>query len=345
MKITMLGTSGVGKTTLMAAMYHVLGRRGFNGFKLRAERDLDLRLASLWEQMALRGKWPLSTLGPDIQRMHFDLLYNDNPVISFEFIDYRGDAIKDTSEHSDAKELYEEMLGSNALLIIVDSWYMVNVDQIYGEIRNQIHNIQNLIDDFYIQYPDKQLAIGIVLTKFDSVTPQQFAAVVHNCFHQFERLVTKIRRNSAQMRGTFIPVSVAGFGNTEIIVTKPAGRFGLPVVDSQLVRPPQPAYVHWPILYSIAKQMQYDSDATLRSIVNREREVQRAYSQMSVLDSVRAYLDGRESNESKFRRLWRENTSDRRRLEDYHGKLQPLLDEVAILPEISVHDRIFRPFV
>ena len=51
MRITMLGTMGVGKTTFLTAMYQEMGYEGRSGFYLKTDTTTDKFLTGKWNEM------------------------------------------------------------------------------------------------------------------------------------------------------------------------------------------------------------------------------------------------------------------------------------------------------
>lgn len=343
MKITMIGYMGVGKTTYMASMYRKLGREGVGDFRLKADRDLDIRLSNIWEKIHIHGQWPESTPGGQLDIMKFKLLYGLQHITDFEFVDYRGGAIKDTLDKTDAAQLYKHVLESNALLVLVDSWFIANTDPDIAEARNQVNNIQNIIDDFLDKYPYKPLTIAILLTKIDAVTQTQFSQFEDKTLTLFKRLVTRIKREHTRLRGTFIPITVAGFRNVAPLLSQPQGKFGMPTVDMRLVDRPTPAYVHWPVLYAVAKELEIQKLAARERMKSLRGESEVARLKANWWDSIDAKVNNRESQRAKFERLDRAAESERRTFERLIDKLDYFVGEVAALPEIAYHDMIFHP--
>jgi len=344
MKITMLGSTGVGKTAYMLAMYYVLGRKGLKDFKLVAERDLDVRLGRQWADLSTRGIWPRPTEQSDFNIMKFRLEYKEKFITNFDFIDYRGGAINETSDSTDAKALYQHMFESDSVMILADAWYIVNADEIIADERNQINNIQNLVDDFLRKYPRKPLSISIVLTKFDTVHPDEFLKLQERAYALFERLIKRIKSRSDYLRGTFIPVAVTGFGRTRITVNEPEGVFGLPEVNTEFTKRPDPKYVHWPVLYSIAKEFELTARMAQKSAIETMDAATRADAKISFWDDVGSLFSNRASQRD-MRNYYRE-ASQREWVNflNNYDKLQLLIDEVAVLPEIAAHNQIYRPF-
>src|SRR5262245_35839064 len=117
MKITMVGKSGSGKTTYMAALHEVLGVRRVKDF------GIDQPAKNLIEAVSKKGKFEQLAFAardfnfpPATQQTtlwSFDLLYGSRFVCNFEWIDYRGGILEDVfnpdleSDERKQKEVHE----------------------------------------------------------------------------------------------------------------------------------------------------------------------------------------------------------------------------------------------
>ncbi len=342
MKITMLGTMSIGKTTFMTAMYEILGRRGFKGFKLTTDRSLDVLLGKYWRDMYVHGTWPLSTTDLNIKRMVFNLYYKDQYITDFNFIDYRGGAIDDPDQNKpDVDQLYQDILASNSVMILADSWYIVNAeDRIIAEEHNQINNIQNLIEDFCKKHSRKALSVAVVLTKIDSVNPEEHEKLRQNCLELFSRLGEIVTNSGSRLRGAFIPVSVAGYGNTKIEVAHPGKVFGKPVVSSELINRPQPENIHVPLLYCIRGEIENQVVSKQSVIEGKEYSAERAFESGGLFNELGSWISGKESQWDKGNRLVGERNQEVDKYNEAIIKLKPLLDEVGEIPEFA-SERIY----
>ncbi|MEA5554031.1 hypothetical protein VB713_24125 [Anabaena cylindrica UHCC 0172] len=119
-KITMLGVSGAGKTCYMLGLYSTM-QLGLQGFTLTTtDMDEDLRLTSLWERMVDsegEDRWPAGTSEP--HEYEFDFCYGMRRLISFDWLDYRGGAMKDVSTQDDVQVLTKRLRGSNCIFLCV----------------------------------------------------------------------------------------------------------------------------------------------------------------------------------------------------------------------------------
>lgn len=120
-KITMLGTSGAGKTCYMLGLYATM-QLGLQGFTLSTpDLDEDLRLTNLWDRLVEEEgeeRWPPAT-GMEPHRYDFDFSYGMRKLISFDWLDYRGGAIQDSSSQGDVQTLMNRLKESTCIFLCV----------------------------------------------------------------------------------------------------------------------------------------------------------------------------------------------------------------------------------
>ncbi len=118
MNILMVGHSRAGKTSYMAGLYKQFGDEP-EGFGLwmsdSNKRDNLIRLAD----GIMRGYYPNGT---DIASQYlFYLQYDNELLIPFNWYDYRGGALSESSKYSaDAQELLRRMNSADALIVFLD---------------------------------------------------------------------------------------------------------------------------------------------------------------------------------------------------------------------------------
>lgn len=118
MNILMIGHSGSGKTSYMAGLYKLYGDdpKGFGLWMSDSTKKQNLkRLGNDIE----KGKYPGGT---DIaEEYKFWLQYDDSLLIPFDWYDYRGGALLESSKNSkDAKALVERINNADALIVFLD---------------------------------------------------------------------------------------------------------------------------------------------------------------------------------------------------------------------------------
>ncbi len=160
----MIGHSGAGKTTYIAAMYAVM-QSGINGFSIKADKkDLHEQLKLLSDNLQ-KGYYPNST---DIHSVYkFNLRYNSEDVLPFTWYDYRGGALLQSKRESDeVKDLDKKIRDSNALIVFLDGEKIMRNDyDVQKEYRRTQLFIQRAISNLS---DDSIMPISLVITKADT---------------------------------------------------------------------------------------------------------------------------------------------------------------------------------
>ena len=193
-KITMLGTTGAGKTSYLLGMYAAM-QSGIQGFTLSAKDiDLDLELTERWEQLiSMQGadRWPTPNAGA-IEHCYFNFNYGLRPIMSFEWIDYRGLALSDRSGEQDVQELSQYLTASECVFLTVSGEYLqdrvtpTTVRQLKSDRMNQF--LQQYISNNYQPTTNKPFAIAIIITKYDLCHHRKREEVIEDIKKLFQAL-------------------------------------------------------------------------------------------------------------------------------------------------------------
>jgi GTPase SAR1 family protein len=195
-KITMLGTTGAGKTSYLLGMYAAM-QSGIQGFTLSArDIDLDLELTERWEQLiSVRGadRWPPPNAGV-IEHCHFDFNHGFRPIISFEWLDYRGLALSDRSGEQDVRELSQYLVESECVFLTISGEYLqeqvtpTTVREVKSDRMNQF--LQRYISNNYHPTSDHPFPVAILITKYDLCHHRAKEEVIEDIKKLFQALFT-----------------------------------------------------------------------------------------------------------------------------------------------------------
>ncbi|MEC4813258.1 MAG: hypothetical protein SAK29_08320, partial [Scytonema sp. PMC 1069.18] len=175
-KITMLGTTGAGKTCYMLGLYAVM-QMGLQGFTLSAkDPDVDLKLTDLWERLidtTGEDRWPPPT-PDDPQTYAFNFSYGLKPLIAFDWMDYRGGAMTDSSTASDARQLRERLKASDCVFLCISGEHLkehLSDAQLGNKARKaKVNNMTTFLvelGDIIKPSDQKPFPIVITITKYD----------------------------------------------------------------------------------------------------------------------------------------------------------------------------------
>ncbi len=195
-KITMLGTTGAGKTSYLLGMYAVM-QTGIQGFTLAAkDMDLDLELTQRWEKLIfLEGedRWPTPNAAT-IEYYKFDFSYGYRPLMGFEWLDYRGLALSDRSTEQDVSDLAQYVTESECLFLCISGEHLVNeitpgtVRELKSDRLNQF--IQQYVSVNKNPSLQKPFPIAIIITKYDLCHHRERDDIITDVKKLFQALFT-----------------------------------------------------------------------------------------------------------------------------------------------------------
>lgn len=218
MKITMLGYAGTGKTCYMLGMYSFMSM-GLNGFTLSTQDyDEDIELADQWDVLVENGKWPIGTQEGNEKAYKLDFCYGARPILPFEWLDYRGGALKSKSSESDVDKLKNHAKESQCIFLcisgehlaeeIVNSSGVVNHNAKAKAARKlQTPRMNKLITEIGEKVqasPNDPFPIAVVITKYDLCMQRGKEAVIRDLKELLDFLFTD---NSSWLTA-IIPVSL-----------------------------------------------------------------------------------------------------------------------------------------
>ena len=260
-KITMLGTTKAGKTCYMLGMYSFMSI-GLRGFTISAQDlDEDIELSDQWEKLldpeAGKDRWPTPTNEGNIKEYAFDFNYGAKTIMSFEWLDYRGGALRDKSTEGDVAALVKHSEESSCLFLCISGEHLKEaiVDD-KGEVDYQvrqriaqklrINRMNKLIEEIgkKIKPNDKTpYPIAIVVTKYDLCMDREKAAIVEDIKQLFEPL---FQPNSGWLV-TICPVSLG----KELAENLESGAI-------------EPINVHIPVVFAIYAKLREIASQTMR---------------------------------------------------------------------------------
>ena len=175
MKITMLGTSGSGKTVYMSAMAELFLNGSVDGYTLENRGD-DFKSSTFVAKTIAKtntlytsGSFPLGTATSVL--MPLELRYRGKRILDIDWIDYRGEALDELVmgvENEQTAEIKATLLASDVIMVFVDAAVLKacrNVSIARANVgANTISRLLNLV------LKTKHLDIMFLLAKIDSST-------------------------------------------------------------------------------------------------------------------------------------------------------------------------------
>ena len=195
-KITMLGTTGAGKTSYLLGMYAVM-QTGIQGFTIATnDMDLDLELTERWEKLISEtgaDRWPTPNAAT-MEYYGFGFSYGFRPLMGFQWLDYRGLALSDRSTEQDVAELVQYLMESKCLFLCISGEHLVDkitprtVRELKSDRMNQF--IQQYISATKNPTPHNPFPIAIVITKYDLCHHRDKEEIISDVQKLFQALFT-----------------------------------------------------------------------------------------------------------------------------------------------------------
>jgi hypothetical protein len=268
LKVTLFGGTGQGKTTYTLALLYQMAA-GIDGFRIEAQdADTSTKYLNPWRDFVIAKKWPAPTMGR--REDTFSLLFNNEFITEFRWVDYQGGAINiPTDESEEAAQLHADIQESNAVIIVADAFTIATRPRIEAEMLTSATYVFNLLNNYKFREAARGagmndgISIALVLTKAD-ILPEEFKENNYQkLFEQardvFRGVVDFVEEQRAQVSSlrpwlypaAMIPVSVAGEGNASVV--DPGTGYELATVS--LDNPPDPINIHYPFLYTIGNEL------------------------------------------------------------------------------------------
>lgn len=115
LKLTMIGTSGTGKSCYLYATYYRM-LEGVAGFNFSCKNFNQAReLASAWDVILDDGVWPPGTA--ESEEYRFSCVKDGDPIGEFTWLDYRGGVLNETGgSQKEVDEFLQRVRSSDAIL-------------------------------------------------------------------------------------------------------------------------------------------------------------------------------------------------------------------------------------
>jgi hypothetical protein len=123
-RVTMIGNSRTGKTTYLVGMYAEMSV-GISNYFLTSDHDTHRSLTGMWSALVERGLLPTTTT--ESKTYAFTFRYGVAPLLSLEWIDYRGGAVTSGTDDEVTKALLARVVDSDSLYFTLDGELLASV--------------------------------------------------------------------------------------------------------------------------------------------------------------------------------------------------------------------------
>lgn len=290
LKVTLFGGTGQGKTTYTLALLYQMAT-GIDSFRIEAQdADTSTKYLNPWRDFVIARKWPAPTMGR--REDTFQLLFQNEPITEFRWVDYQGGAINiPTDESDEAAQLHADIQESNAVMIVADAYTIATRPLIEAEMLTSSTYIFNLLNTYKFKEAlrgegvNNGITIALVLTKADVLPEEMKANNYQGLFEKSRQVfrgvvefVEEQRAKTSSLRpwiypAAMIPVSIVGEGSAS--VTDPGSGYQLATMS--LDAPPAPVNIHYPFLYAIGNEL----DRTALTLEEEEAALEARLSRMN----------------------------------------------------------------
>jgi hypothetical protein len=185
--ITMLGTTEAGKTCYMLAMYAKMSE-GVNGFTLSTDdMDMDLQLIDQWEELLYtkgQERWPEPN---DSNFSYYNFNFNyalTTKIIDFNWLDYRGGALRDSKSERDVEELIQRMSNSSCIFLCIPGNILAEEVDASAMRKANIPRMKIFLKK--IGGDGKTVPIAIIITKYDLCSDRKREDIIKDIGRLFE---------------------------------------------------------------------------------------------------------------------------------------------------------------
>ena len=213
-RFTALGMSGSGKTCFLLGMYYKM-TGGLKGYTLSTDDDLDYTLRTAFDKMRdtnqSANRFPAPT--DQTNQYYFDLNYEYNKILSFDWLDYPGGALD--SKNNDIEtytEIKESIKNSSTLFIFVNGSLFIeedddNIDDVIDTVKDECAGKINHFLKQYLDENGKLPPVAIVITKYDlfkeKFEPEDIFKIISESFDSLF-----VKGKSKNKFVTIVPVSM-----------------------------------------------------------------------------------------------------------------------------------------
>lgn len=244
--ITMLGPTGVGKTSLLAAMYRKFAHTtGTTDLDLTPEGTTPAKIREAGAQLARLSRQVIVTEGvrptgaSDIQQFHFGVgRKNKTPRFTLRFTDYAGELLLETGGAL-LQRVSEQLDLSPVIILAIDAPALMYADGAYHEEVNLPEQMYEIVKRI-MQRDDRHRLLILVPLKSELYleTPEGTRALVDRIHDGYKSLLAHLSHPEVQPRiGTVVvPVQTTGtirFSSVQDTPEGPAFRYVSRALNAQ----------------------------------------------------------------------------------------------------------------
>ena len=359
MRVTMLGTLGSGKTTFMAGLHKTLFESNVRGFHIVPKANSNLSIPNDFDSLArqemiagsfehlsfeyLKG-YPEKTNKTTLWQM--DLNHSVEKVVGFEWIDYRGGILMDSTDENifadearvnDIKNLYSHLQSSQAIMLFVDAFKLTKAPSISrARSITNINTMTRFLMRFAEQNTKSELTFLIVLTKIDAIEQEwhnkdyaNLLDLTNEAFEQFRQVCL----SSTSWSGGIVPISSVGEGNAknQIKDNNSENYFEREIsLASTISNEPEPYNVSHALFFCIGDLLRRQNLQDRKTNFETQKILGEAVRKMQNEDPLSVFfkkLAQQPTAANEVAKLWTKNQEEIQQLNRYDSILRQLYEE------------------
>ena len=281
--ISLLGTTGTGKTMFLGSLYQTLIADSFDMYSLTGDRNVLEKL----HELSLIGRGLEFPLGTDnMNNYNLQLSKGIEDIVDIDLIDYKGGYIEelfsDGNEDNNRDIFFNKLKISDILIVLIDAIdlyeYRNDIDKC-REVTKATY-INMLFKDLIKNYIDKPLTVLFVLTKTDSSTidindkNNKYINLINTALQVYKPTYEIIREKclNANYNFSIIPVSSIGNDSATYSEKKIDNGYRKKVVITDVKDTPKPFNIDLCILYGIANVLVLENGKIDSIIIKIDKE-------------------------------------------------------------------------
>ncbi len=213
----MVGPDGVGKTTLLATMYHELSLlENLSGFEFTASQDTQQDLQEAYEKLhqiitqptfTPTGSLLKGTAG--IIERQFEILFNGNKELDFVFCDIAGGIIRADESNPDFVDFQQKLTQSTIVINVIDGSALVEGDNKLSTEKNEPKLVYDLLLPKLMD--NRNHLLLFVITKCEAwLKNESRQRKLIAAFEERYGFILKLLSEFENVMGVLIPVKTLG---------------------------------------------------------------------------------------------------------------------------------------
>ncbi|HDN27618.1 MAG TPA: hypothetical protein ENG03_11085 [Thioploca sp.] len=215
----MVGLDGVGKTTLLATMYHELSRfENQFGFKLAASKDTQLDLQEAYQKLSTIIAQPTFTPTGSLLKgtagiieRPFEILFKGKKELDLVFCDIAGGIIRAEPGNQDFDEFKQRLEQAIVIVNVIDGSALVEGDELLLEQKNDPAQIYQLLQPILTKNNQQNHLLLFVITKCEAwLKNEKSQKKLETAFETQYKMILKLIDELDNTVSVLIPVKTLG---------------------------------------------------------------------------------------------------------------------------------------